>query len=121
MALPSKGLEHDKIKEILNERKGWDLKPSEGTSWAYVYDHSKEHTEFLTEIHDMFIHTNMLNPLKFVSLRNMECETCAMSASIFNGDPNVVVGNVSSGGSESLALAILSMRGRGEYFGIKKP
>jgi len=88
------------------------LKPSEGKAWAYIYDHSKEHSEFTTKVHDMFIHTNMLNPLKFNSLRNMENEICAMSASLFHGNPIKTVGSVSSGGSESLALAILTYRQR---------
>lgn len=57
----------------------------------------------------MFVHTNVLNPMKYVSLRNMEVEVVAMTASMFHGDENYV-GNVSSGGSESILLAMKAYR-----------
>lgn len=57
----------------------------------------------------MFVHTNVLNPMKYVSLRNMEVEVVAMTAKLFNGD-ETFVGNVSSGGSESILLAMKAYR-----------
>lgn len=57
----------------------------------------------------MFVHTNVLNPLKYVSVRNMEIEVIAMSAKMFNGD-STFSGNVTSGGSESILLAIKAYR-----------
>jgi len=51
----------------------------------------------------------------------MECELIAMSATMFHGDPYKSVGTVSSGGSESLALAILAYRGLAYSKGIQEP
>lgn len=31
----------------------------------------------------MFVHTNVLNPMKYVSLRNMEVEVVSMTASMY--------------------------------------
>lgn len=96
----------------MRERKTHDLDPTKGKAWAYVYDHSHSHTEFVTKAHNLFIHTNALNPMKFVSLRNFEVEIVAMTASLMNGDPLTCVGSVTSGGSESLLLAIKTYRDR---------
>lgn len=81
--------------------------------WAYVYEHSQEHSDFVAEAFQMFIHTNALNPIKFISLRNLEVEVVAMTASMFHGDPCTCVGNVTSGGTESLLLAVKTYRDYG--------
>jgi len=61
----------------------------------------------------MFIHTNALNPIRFISLKNMEVEVVAMTASMFNGNPCTCVGNITSGGTESLLLAVKTYRDYG--------
>jgi sphinganine-1-phosphate aldolase len=65
----------------------------------------------------MFVHTNVLNPMKYVSLRNMECEVVAMTAKMFHGD-ETFVGSVTSGGSESILLAMKAYR---DYFKASHP
>lgn len=65
----------------------------------------------------MFVHTNVLNPMKFISLRNMEVEVVAMTAKLLHGDENCV-GSVSSGGSESILLACKTYR---DYFRSTHP
>ncbi|KAL4457090.1 hypothetical protein ABPG74_014728 [Tetrahymena malaccensis] len=111
-SLPSNGLQEEEILEIMKERKAFDLDPTKGKCWAYVYDHSHKHTEFVTKAHNLFIHTNALNPMKFISLRNFEIEIVAMTAKMMNGDPFKCVGSVTSGGSESLLLAVKTYRDR---------
>lgn len=64
------------------------------------------------KLNKLSIHTNALNPMKFISLRNFEIEIVAMTAKIMNGDPHKCVGSVTSGGSESLLLAIKTYRDR---------
>lgn len=96
----------------MTERSKHDLDPTKGKAWAYVYDHSHKHTEFVTKAHNIFIHTNSLNPMKFVSLRNFEVEIVAMTAKMMNGNIAECVGSVTSGGSESLLLAVKTYRDR---------
>jgi len=66
----------------------------------------------LEEAHNKFAHTNILNPMTYTSLKNMEIEIIAMAATMFNGDPKVCCGSVSSGGSESLLLIVKCYRER---------
>lgn len=66
----------------------------------------------MEKVFSMFVHTNILNPMKFVSLRNMEVEVVATTAKLLHGDENCV-GSVSSGGSESILLACKTYR---DYF-----
>lgn len=60
----------------------------------------------------MFVHTNYLNPMKYISLRNMEVEIICMTSYILNGNSSYV-GSVTSGGSESILLAVKAYR---DYF-----
>lgn len=59
----------------------------------------------------MFLHTNALSPMAFISIKNIEIEIIAMTAKMFHGDENCV-GSVTTGGSESLMLAVKSYNAR---------
>jgi sphinganine-1-phosphate aldolase len=57
----------------------------------------------------MFFHENALNPTAFPSLRQFESEVTAMAADMLGGDEHVV-GNLTSGGSESVMMAVKTAR-----------
>lgn len=69
-----------------------------------------------------FMHENALNPLVFPSLRQFEVETVAMVANMLNGDGRCV-GSVTSGGTESILMAVKTYRDRARHLfpGIKHP
>ena len=58
-----------------------------------------------------FMHENALNPLVFPSLRQFEVELVAMTAWMLHGEDGVV-GNVTSGGTESILMAMKTYRDR---------
>ena len=58
-----------------------------------------------------FLHKNALNALVFPSLRKFETETVAMVADMLHGSPDCV-GNVTSGGTESILVAVKTYRDR---------
>jgi sphinganine-1-phosphate aldolase len=58
-----------------------------------------------------FMHENALNPLVFPSLRQFEVETVAMVADMLHGDSQCV-GSVTSGGTESILMAVKTYRDR---------
>ena len=58
-----------------------------------------------------FIHENALSPLLFPSLRQFEVEIVAMTAWMLNGSAGVV-GGVTSGGTESILMALKTYRDR---------
>jgi len=57
----------------------------------------------------LFFSENALNPTVFPSLRRMETEVVAMTAALLGGDEHTV-GNMTSGGTESLLMAVLTAR-----------
>jgi len=69
-----------------------------------------------------FMHENALNPLVFPSLKQFETEIVAMVANMLHGDGRVV-GSVTSGGTESILLAMKSYRDRARHLfpHIKQP
>lgn len=58
-----------------------------------------------------FMHENALNPLVFPNLRRFEVEIVAMTAWMLHG-PVGVVGGVTSGGTESILMAMKTYRDR---------
>lgn len=86
-----------------------DINPTEGKTFAYVYEHSKAHSEVTEACFVKYLHHNALNPIMFNSLRVIENEVVRMAATLFHGDENSV-GNVTSCGTESLLLAMKTYR-----------
>ena len=58
-----------------------------------------------------FMHENALNPIIFPSLMQFEVEIVAMTAWMLNG-PEGTVGSVTSGGTESILMAVKTYRDR---------
>ena len=58
-----------------------------------------------------FMHENALNPMVFPSLRRFETEIVSMVANMLHGN-SAVVGNVTSGGTESILMAVKTYRDR---------
>ena len=109
--LPTKGLNHRKL---LAEMKGFrdgDADWHGGRTWSLVYDGGDKHHEFLKKASQLFFAENALNPMAFQSLRRMELDVVHMSAAMLNGDDQTV-GTMTSGGTESLLLAICTYRDR---------
>lgn len=121
--IPEEGISHETLLDLLSALRRHDVTPSEGRAWAYVYDAGDDHTNFVISAHNMFIHTNALNPMAFSSLRKMENDVIRMACALFHGTPGEVCGTMSSGGTESLLLMIKTYRDRARALHpeIKKP
>lgn len=109
--LPSQGVDPEVILQELRDMKLGDVNPSEGKTFAYVYEKSEEHNDFITKAHNLFIHSNALSPMAFSSLRRMEVEIVEIVKKLLHGDKNAV-GSLTSGGTESLELMLLAYRDR---------
>jgi glutamate/tyrosine decarboxylase-like PLP-dependent enzyme len=80
-----------------------------GRTFSLVYNVGDEGLEaVLHEVGLTYLHENALNPFKFPSLLQMEQEIVAMAADLFHGHANA--GSISSGGTESIFLAVQSAR-----------
>lgn len=100
----------DKVLDRLRELRLADLPTHGGRTLAYVYDSG------LTAADDVGLHamreyaaTNGLDPTAFPSLRRMENDLVGKAAALLNG-PDSTVGTVTSGGTESVLLAVQTAR-----------
>ncbi len=102
---PKTGAKSDDVLKQMEEFKAMDVDWKHGRSFSLLYPVTDEHHEFVKKAHNMFFSENALNPMAFKSLRRFEHETVRMCADLFHGDDDVV-GLVTSGGTESLLMAV---------------
>jgi glutamate/tyrosine decarboxylase-like PLP-dependent enzyme len=94
-----------------------DMNWREGRTWAYVYDPGPEAEEVIKQAYMMFLTENALDPTVFPSVLRFENELVAMASAHLSGDDEVV-GNFTSGGTESIMLAVKTAR---DYFRARRP
>jgi glutamate/tyrosine decarboxylase-like PLP-dependent enzyme len=111
LTFPKNGVNPEEVLKLMQEYKTEDVDWKHGRSFSLTYPVSDDHHEFLKKAHNMFFSENALNPMAFKSLRRFEHETIRMCADIFHGGEEMV-GLVTSGGTESLLMAIKSYRER---------
>lgn len=100
----------DEIRERLVALKAQDLPSHGGRTLAYVYDSGLADADAIgLEALAMFAGSNGLDPTAFPSLLAMENDLVGMAAHLLDG-PGSVVGSVTSGGTESILLAVLAAR-----------
>lgn len=113
-ALPDVGVPVEQVLAEIGELRAHDLPTHGGRLFAYVYDPGVPGVdELATAAHALSAHVNGLNPTAFPSLLAMENALVAAAARLLGGGPGgveSVVGNVTSGGTESLILAVKAAR-----------
>ncbi len=107
--LPEKGIDRDEILKMLHKLAESDVDYKTGRTWSLVYHAGEAHTEFLKQAHGVFFETNGLNPMAFTSLKRFEHDVVSMTAHMLHGGPEAV-GTITSGGTESIFLAIKTYR-----------
>lgn len=109
ISLPTKG---NSKTDVLARMQAWrqdDLDWRDGRVFSLVFHAGSEAGDLLKEAYNMFFSENGLNPTAFPSLRRFETEVIGMSASLLGSDGSVV-GNMTSGGTESILMAMLTAR-----------
>ncbi|MDX1616089.1 MAG: aspartate aminotransferase family protein [Candidatus Promineifilaceae bacterium] len=86
-----------------------DARWREGKTWSLVFHAGHEVAELLEEAYALFLSENALNPMAFPSLKKFEAEVVAMTAALLGGD-GTTVGNMTSGGTESILMAVKTAR-----------
>ena len=117
LAIPKKGMAREEIMHTLRTYKGEDLDWHSGRVMGYVYDPGEKAMEVINEAYTMYLSENALDPTTYPSLLRIENELVRMIANLLRGDENVV-GNFTSGGTESLILAVKTAR---DMMRVKKP
>ncbi|MBI4818408.1 MAG: aspartate aminotransferase family protein [Deltaproteobacteria bacterium] len=107
--IPERGRSNEELLQALRELRSSDTNWREGRVFSLVYFGGDRHEELLESAHALFAPTNALNPIAFPSLRRMEAEVVEMAADLFHG-PSSAVGTMTSGGTESIFLAVATYR-----------
>lgn len=109
MKIPAKGTKKGDILTALEERKRGDYPWRSGRGFAYQYDAGREAEEVAKSAFTMFLSENALDPTAYPSLLRFENEIVAMAAAHLGGDASTV-GAFTSGGTESILLAVKAAR-----------
>ncbi len=107
--IPKRGLDHAEILEQMQQYGGQDVNYHDAKTWSLVYHLDEKHTDFLKQAYTLYFSENALNPMAFKSLKRFETEVINMTAAMFHGDKKVV-GTITSGGTESCLLPVLTYR-----------
>ncbi len=109
MRIPDQGLPADEILARMEGYRADDMPWRDGRTWAYVYDAGPEVEEVARRAYIAFLSDNGLDPTVFPSLMRLENEVVGMARSHLRGGPEVV-GNFTTGGTESCMLAVKTAR-----------
>jgi glutamate/tyrosine decarboxylase-like PLP-dependent enzyme len=109
MRLPEKGLAREVLLERLGAYAAADVPSLDGRMWAYVYYPGQEAYEVGKQAYMRFLAPNMLDFTIYPSTVQLERDLVSMAAAHVGGDVQVV-GNFTSGGTESCMLAVKTAR-----------
>ena len=109
MHIPEQGLSKAEIMARLESYKENDLPWHSGKVMAYVYDPGVEIHSTARDAYMMFLSESGLDPTTFPSVMRLETEVVRMIINLLRGE-ETVVGNMTSGGTESVLLAMKSAR-----------
>lgn len=111
MEIPAHGLTRDALFERLESYRSADIPWRDGRTWAYVYDPGPEAEAVIKDAFTAYLSENGLDPTVFPSALRLETEVVRMAANHLHGGESVV-GSFTSGGTESLILAVKAARDR---------
>lgn len=108
MKIPAHGRSRADVLGTLDAYRAHDLDWRDGRTFAYVYDAGEEANSVVRDAFASFLVENALDPTVYPSLLRLENEIVAMMASHLGAEN--AVGSFTSGGTESILLALKSAR-----------
>lgn len=121
--LPKEGKNIHALLEILKAKS-----TSENETWkngyvsGAVYGGDEKHTKLLNDVYSLYSLSNPLHPDIWPSINQCEAEVISMTAGLLNGGDENVVGAMTSGGTESIIMAVRAhLKVYGENRGIEYP
>jgi len=117
MGIPEQGFSKEQVFEKLVGLRSQDLDWRSGRVFGYIFDPGPDVREVAKEAYGMFLTENALDFTVFPSVLKLETDLVDMMRRHLGGDEQVV-GNFTSGGTESIILAVKAAR---DYFRAKRP
>ena len=107
--LPERGTEWDALREQLTNLGENDADWRSGRTAVYVFNPGEDVMRVAKDAYAFYQSENALGPLAFPSLRRMEQEVVSMGLGLLGG-PEGACGNMTSGGTESILMAVKTCR-----------
>ncbi|MEO7666632.1 MAG: aminotransferase class V-fold PLP-dependent enzyme, partial [Dehalococcoidia bacterium] len=108
MPIPTQGKSSEQIRSEIGEALGGDADWRSGKIFSLVYFAGDDVADVIREAYSAAIFTNGLGPAAFKSLKKFESEVVGFTADLL-GLPSAV-GNMTSGGTESILMAVKTAR-----------
>jgi glutamate/tyrosine decarboxylase-like PLP-dependent enzyme len=109
-ALPKESLSPEEVFKVLENYVLGDMDPYSGRMWGHIYNAGLDDLlDVARRAYLMFMDKTMLDFTTYPSILKMENDVVSITASLMNGDENVV-GNFTYGGTESIMLAVKAAR-----------
>ncbi len=109
MSIPKTGMSKQEILDTLEQYKKDDVKWRSGKVFAYTFSAGEDVDDLIKEAYMKYLSENALDPTSFPSLARLEREVVRFVIDLLRGDDNAV-GNFTSGGTESIMLAVKTAR-----------
>jgi glutamate/tyrosine decarboxylase-like PLP-dependent enzyme len=116
--IPAQGVQGDELLAALRIERTGDLDWRGGKAFSLVYNSDDPELERVQhEVAALFLHENALNPFRYKTLLRMESEILGMAKALFHAGQAALT----SGGTESIFLAVMTARERAFAQGISSP
>ena len=116
--LPQQGCAAEELLAELERRKAGDADWRSGRTWSLVYYAGDEHAEFLKRAYGVYFSENAVSPSAYPSLARLEAEVVAMVLDLL-GATGTEAGTMTSGGTESILLAMKAYRDQARNRGLQ--
>lgn len=110
--MPLHGMSRDDVFDRLEEHRQGDVRWRDGRAFTLAYNAGPDVVALAEEAYRRFATENGLNTHAFPSLQRIQSEVVGIVADWFEGGPDAA-GFITSGGTESLLLAVKGARERG--------
>lgn len=109
MQMPETGRNWNEVRAEMQARASGDAKWRDGKTAVYVFNAGEEIAQVQKEAYAAFMSENGLGPLAFPSLAQMEKDVISMALGLLHG-PEGATGAMTSGGTDSITMAIKTAR-----------
>lgn len=107
--LPARGRSWEELRAALEELRAGDVDWRSGRAAVYVFHAGEDVLRVAREAYALYQSENALGPAAFPSLRRMEQEVIEMGLGLLHA-PEGAAGDITSGGTESIFLAVKACR-----------
>jgi len=107
--LPEHGTDWETLRQRMEAMSGGDADWRSARTAVYVFNAGEDVLRVAKDAYAMYQSENGLGPLAFPSLRQMESDVVSMGLGLLHG-PEGACGNLTSGGTESILMAVKTCR-----------